>query len=347
MKLTARALAELLGAELRGEPSREISGAAALESAGPSELAFAADPVRIAKLSEVRAACVLVPWLAREAPLPPTTATLLFVDDPRLAFARALRALTDADAAPTPARDQRAAIAPTAVIDPSARIDAFAVIGAAAHVGPRAHVMAHAVVGDGARLGADCVLHPHVTVYPGVSLGQRVRVHAGAVLGADGYGFVRDGDAYLKLEQVGTLVIEDDVEIGAGCTLDRAALGETRIGRGTKLDNLVHVGHNVRVGKNCLLVAQVGIAGSTELGDEVVLGGQAGVGGHLKLASGVRVGAQGGVAKSLPAAGDYWGTPARPHATWLEMLGGLSRIPSLSAKLRGLAQRVQALETRD
>lgn len=344
MALTVRSLADRLGAEVRGDETRELFGAAALEQAGPRELSFAADEPRLQCLGAVRAGAVLVPAQAAAASLPQTLATLLFVDDPRLAFARALRLLAADAGPPAPGVDARAHVAASATVAASARVHAFAHIGERAQIGERVVLFPGVVLGDDAVLGDDCVLHPHVTVYARSRLGARVLVHAGAVIGSDGYGFVRDGAAYLKVEQLGVVVLEDDVEVGAGCTIDRAALGETRIGRGSKLDNLVHVGHNVRIGENCLLVAQVGIAGSTELGDEVVLGGQVGVGGHLKVASGVRVGGQGGVAKSLGSPGDYWGTPARPHGEWLRMLASLSRVSALGEKLRALAARVESLE---
>jgi UDP-3-O-[3-hydroxymyristoyl] glucosamine N-acyltransferase len=344
MSLSAQDLAQRIGADLRGDGERIVRAAGPLESAGMDELAFAIDERRIAALSQTRAGVVILPAEAQAHPLPATGATLLFASDPRLAFARALRILVAARPPPVAGIDPRACVAASARVSPSARVHAFAIVGEGASIGARTILHAGSVVGEGALVGADCTIHPNVTLYPGTRLGDRVCVHAGAVIGSDGFGFVRDGDAWLKVEQLGGVVLEDDVEVGAGCTIDRGALGDTHIGRGTKLDNLVHVGHNVRVGQSCLLVAQVGIAGSTTIGDEVTLGGQVGVGGHLKIASRVRVGGQGGVAKDLDSPGDYWGTPARPHTAWLKMLARLSRLGEVASKLRALGERVEKLE---
>jgi UDP-3-O-[3-hydroxymyristoyl] glucosamine N-acyltransferase len=341
MPLTVHEVAALARGEVRGDGSREIRGAATLEAAGPSDLAFAQSDAYLEKLATTAAGAVIVPRTA-EAGAHATRAALVLADEPQLAFARALTRLCHEE--PSPGVDARAFVAPSAEVDSTARVHALAVVGADARVGPRSVLHPHAVVGEGAVVGAACVLHPGAVLYPRCRLGDRVVVHANAVIGSDGYGYVWDGEGHFKIPQVGIAVLEDDVEVGAGCTIDRAALGETRIGRGTKVDNLVHVGHNVRVGKHCLLVAQVGIAGSTEIGNHVVLGGQVGVGGHLRIADGVRVGGQGGVAKSLLTPGDYWGTPAREHKTWLRTLGSLSRLTALWRSVRELTLRVESLE---
>jgi UDP-3-O-[3-hydroxymyristoyl] glucosamine N-acyltransferase len=342
MTLSARDLAELLGGELRGNGEHRLTGAAALEAAGPTDLAFAADPKHLWLLGRSGAGAVLVP---RDAPDLPEGRTLILVDHPQLAFARALRHLFPR--LPEPAGiDPRAWVSPSARIDPTARVHAFAWVGERVVVGARTVLHPGVTLGEDVVVGEDCTLYPGVTVYPRSRLGRRVILHAGAVIGSDGYGFVWDGQEHFKIEQRGVAVLEDDVEVGAGCTIDRGALGETRIGRGTKLDNLVHVGHNVRIGEHCLLVAQVGIAGSTELGKAVVLGGQVGVAGHVRLADGVRVGGQGGVTKSLEKPGDYWGTPAREHQSWLRALASLSRLPALWETIRKLERRVDALERR-
>jgi UDP-3-O-[3-hydroxymyristoyl] glucosamine N-acyltransferase len=341
MALTVRQVADLVGAEVRGDGSREVRGVSPLDSAGPGDLAFAGEE-RLGTLANSEAAAVIVPRRSADR-LGPSRAVLLLAEDPRLAFARALKLFVRGPR-PAPGIDPRAHVGPGAEVDPSAHVGPFAFVGERARVGPRAVIHAGAWLGDEAELGEDSVLFPGVVVYPRSRIERRVVVHAGAVIGSDGYGYVWDGQRHVKVDQVGIAVVEDDVEIGAGCTIDRGALGETRIGRGSKLDNLVHVGHNVRVGEHCLLVAQVGVAGSTRLGNHVVLGGQVGVGGHLHLADGVRVGGQAGVAKSLEAPGDYWGTPAREHRTWLRMLAALSRLPRLLETVRDLEARLAVLE---
>jgi UDP-3-O-[3-hydroxymyristoyl] glucosamine N-acyltransferase len=341
MRLTVRQVADLVGGELRGDGDREIRGAATLESAGCADIAYACDERYLARLAESEAGAVIVPRAAVARSFP-SAAALVFADHPQLAFARVLQAL---ERAPLAAGiDAGAFVSESAEVHPTARVHPFAYVGDGARVGPRTVVHPHVYIGSEVTVGADTVLYPRVTLYPRSRIGDRVILHAGAVVGCDGYGFVWDGERHFKIAQLGVAVIEDDVEVGSGCTIDRAALGETRIGRGTKLDNLVHVGHNVRIGQHCLLVAQVGVAGSTQIGDHVVLGGQVGVGGHLRIADGVRVGGQGGVAKSLTRAGDYWGTPAREHQSWLRALASLSRVPDLWRKVQELTRRVDSLE---
>jgi UDP-3-O-[3-hydroxymyristoyl] glucosamine N-acyltransferase len=217
------------------------------------------------------------------------------------------------------------AIADTAIVSN------YAVLGEAVSIGEHSVVAAGCVVGAHAVIGADCLIHPHVTIYPGVVIGNHVVVHAGAVLGADGFGYVRDEStgAYVQFPQQGSLVIEDDVEIGANTTIDRGALDETRIGRGTKLDNLVHVGHNVRIGKNVAIAAQTGISGSSSVGDGAVIAGQVGIGDHAEVGEGVILGGRAGVLnnKKLHGAGKlFWGTPARPVREYLKELAALGRL---------------------
>ena len=224
-----------------------------------------------------------------------------------------------------------AALAPGVQIDPSVSIGAHASIEEGASVGAETVIGSGAVVGAGVRIGSNCHIYPRVVIYPGVTLGDRVVVHAGAVLGADGFGYVRDQTSgeYTQFPQQGTLVIEDDVEIGANTTIDRGALEETRIGRGTKLDNLIHIGHNCSIGRNVVIAAQTGISGSSAVGDGAILGGQVGMGDHAMVGPGVILGGQAGILPKKKLLGPgivFWGTPAKPVRQYLKELAMLARL---------------------
>ena len=222
-------------------------------------------------------------------------------------------------------------------IDGSAHVGALAVIGAGAELGPRVVVEPLAVVGRGCRIGSDSVIHSHAVLYDGTIVGERCIVHAGAILGSDGFGFATHGGVHVKVPQVGRVVLEDDVEIGSNTTIDRAMLDETRVGAGSKIDNLVQLGHNVRLGKGCLIVAQVGISGSTVLGDHVVIAGQSGTSGHLEIGDRARVAAKSAVFKDVAAGDQVAGIPAIPAAKW-------RRQQVLASRLEEMQRRVAALE---
>jgi UDP-3-O-[3-hydroxymyristoyl] glucosamine N-acyltransferase len=219
----------------------------------------------------------------------------------------------------------------------------FAVIEAGAVLGDRVRIGPHSVVGAGSKLGVDTLLHPHVTLYPGTVLGERCIVHSGARLGSDGFGYAWTGTEHRKVPQVGGCRLGDDVEIGANTTIDRGSIGDTRVGQGTKIDNLVQLGHNVRVGERAILISQVGIAGSTTVGDGAVLGGQVGVGGHLEIGAGARVGAQAGVTGDVPAGETVSGYPARPHRLALRAQAVTLRLPEILRRLRRL-ERAHGIE---
>jgi UDP-3-O-[3-hydroxymyristoyl] glucosamine N-acyltransferase len=233
----------------------------------------------------------------------------------------------------------------TAVVDPSAQLDAdvcveaFAVIGRGAKVGAGCWIGSHTVIGDGVEVGARTRLYPHVTLYPGARLGARVAIHAGTRIGSDGFGYVFANGVHQKVPHVGGCIIGNDVEIGANCTIDRGSIDQTVIGDGTKIDNLVHVAHNVRIGRLCLLAAQVGIAGSVRIEDGVVLGGQVGVSGHLTIGSRATLAAQAGVISDVPA-GELWsGYPARPHKQSLRGSAALAKLPDLLKRINALLAR--------
>jgi UDP-3-O-[3-hydroxymyristoyl] glucosamine N-acyltransferase len=223
-------------------------------------------------------------------------------------------------------------------------IGPFAVIEEGAKVGDRSLILAGTYVGKDASIGEDCLIYPHVTIREEVEVGDRVIIHCGVVLGADGYGFVSDGDVHRKVPQVGNVVIESDVEIGANSTIDRATNGTTRVGRGTKMDNLVMIGHNVVIGENCLIVAQVGIGGSARIGANVTVGGQVGIVGHIKVGDGVVIGAQAGVIGDVPANTTVSGYPAREHGQARKVYACTQKLPDLLKTVAELSERVAKLE---
>lgn len=326
-------LAAYLGAELRhADPNTsmmDVTGVAAPSLADAAQIVFAESEPAFQVAIASRAAAVLVtPQIAgdctRTAGKP-----LLVVAQPKLAFARAARLLRPAV--------RRSGVDPGVLVASSATLaeDVFvgpcAVIEANAAIGARTRIDAGVIIGAGVRIGSDCHLYPRVVLYPGTELGDRVIVHAGAVLGSDGFGYVRDNTTgeYTQFPQQGRLVIEDDVEIGANTTIDRGALEETRIGRGTKLDNLVHVGHNVTIGRNVVIAAQTGVSGSSTIGDGAIIGGQVGIADHVEIGPGAILGAQAGIPSGKRIHGPgvvFWGTPARPIKDYLKELATLARL---------------------
>jgi len=338
-RLTLEEIAHALGVALEGDPDLAVTGVAPLETARADQISFLIHSKYASLARTTRAGALLVP---RDAKL---SGPLLRADDPKAALIGLLR-LFYPEPTPPGGIHPSAQLAASARVFRTATVGALAVIGSNAIIGERTWVFPLVYVGEGAEIGADCVLYPHVVVCDGVKLGSRVIVHPGAVLGADGFGYVFDGRRHRKIPQVGTVVIEDDVEIGANVTVDRATVGETLIRRGTKIDNLVQVGHNVEIGEDAILVAQVGISGSSRVGARAILAGQVGVADHVTLADGVTVGAQSGVASDLLEAGLYLGTPARPAPETRRIYGALPRLPGLLRRMRALEQRVEELEGR-
>ena len=330
--LTLTQLAAALGARPTNcGPEVEVTHVAHPARANADSLVFAEDAAALAAALRSDAGAVVVgESLAFAVGHPPVSSKpLLWHSQPRLAFARAAQLLRAAEA--SPGVHPSAVIAATAVLRERVAVAACAVIGDHATIGAGTTISSGAVIGCGVSIGTGCRIHPRVVIYPGVTLGDRVVVHAGAVLGADGFGYVRDAATgeYLQFPQQGTLVIEDEVEIGANSTIDRGALEETRIGRGSKIDNLVHIAHNVTVGRNVAIASQTGISGSTRIGDGAVFGGQVGIGDHAEVGAGVILGGQAGVLphKSLQGAGKlFWGTPAKPVKEHLRELATLTRL---------------------
>lgn len=334
--LTAGEVASRVGARVVGDAARSLTGVAPIEAAETVHLAFLANPKYAGHLATTRAGAVIV----APAHLPADLAgrTFLVADDPYLAFALALGIFH-------PPRRAAPGVHPTAWVEQSAVLGDGVTVGSQAVVGARCRVGAGAWLVSGVHLGEDVevgegtTLHPHVAVYDGCRIGSRVIVHAGTVIGSDGFGFARTPKGAVKVPQVGRVVVEDDVEIGANCAIDRATLGETRIGRGVKIDNLVQIAHNVQVGPGSVIVAQAGVSGSTKIGRGVTIAGQAGIVGHVEIGDGAVVTAKTGVSNNVPAGQVVSGSPHRPHAEW-------RRIVAVTADLPGLRRRVKALERR-
>ncbi len=332
-------LAERLGGRVVGDPERRVTGVASLERAEPGDLAFLTSRRFRRDAARSRAGALLVPPDAEE--LAARGRSLLVVDDPELARNRVLE-LFDPSPGLVPGVHPSAAVDPEALVSAAAEVGPFAVIGAGSVVAAGARVGAHAVVGRDCQVGEGSVLHPHVVLYDRTRLGRRVVVHSGTVLGADGFGYTSRADGHHKVPQVGALWVEDDVEIGAVSALDRATLGATRVGAGTKIDNLVQVGHNVEIGRGALLCGQSGIAGSARLGDGVVLAGQAGVGDHIDLGDRVQVGAASAAVRPVAAGTVVSATvPAMEIGRWRRLLSLLGRLDEIYRRLRDLEERVE------
>jgi UDP-3-O-[3-hydroxymyristoyl] glucosamine N-acyltransferase len=331
-------LAELVGGTVVGDPDRVVSGVATLEDAGPGDLAFWTHPRYRDAVRTTRAGAILVRCGSGVH-----GRFLLEVGEPYLALARILE-LFHPPAPAQPGISPVASVAPGAVLGSDVAIGAFAVIEPGARLGDRVSIGPGSVVGQGAEVGDESVLMARVVLYPGTSVGRRCRIHAGAVLGADGFGFATSAGVHHKVPQLGRVVIEDDVEIGANTAIDRGTLGETRIGRGTKIDDLVMVAHGVRIGAACLLAAQAGIAGSTRVGAGVTFAGQAGAAGHLHIGDGAIVAAKSAVFDDVAPRAFVAGIPAIDHVRWKRTQALVRRLDELRRELRELGRRLDALE---
>jgi UDP-3-O-[3-hydroxymyristoyl] glucosamine N-acyltransferase len=315
-------MARLLGAVLEGDATREIRGVAGLENAGPHELTYAEGERAMEKAARCRAGCILV-----MAGVSIPGQTTLAVAHPKFAFVRAAEILR-------PASPPKAGIHPTAIVASDAQLASSVEVGphvvieSGATVGRGTRLGAGTFLGEGATIGTHCVLYPRVTLYPGARVGNRVIIHAGAVIGSDGFGYVSAEGRYHKFPQLGQVVIEDDVEIGSNSTVDRGSLDTTVIGAGTKIDNLVQIAHNVKIGRHSVIAAQTGISGSSIVGDSVVMGGQVGIGDHARIEDAAVLGGGAGIlpGKVVRKGSIVWGRPARPLAEFKRMYALLSRL---------------------
>lgn len=335
-----RELAERLGCECQGDGGVEVRRMAGIEHAGPGDLTFVANRKYLAKLASTRASAVIV---SSEVT---TTLPRLISKNPYLTYAQAA-ALLHPEARPAAGVHETASVDPSALLGEGVHVGAYAVIGSRARVGPRSIIHAHVVLYPEVVVGADCLIHSSVQIRERCRLGDRVIVQNGAVIGGDGFGFAKDEQGrYHKIPQVGTVVIEDDVEIGALTAIDRAAMAETRIGRGSKLDNLVQVGHSVTIGSDCVVAGQVGIAGSAQIGNRVTLAGQVGVVGHLRIGDGAIVTAQSGIPGDLEPGAVVSGSPAFKNREWLKATAVFAKLPELQRRVRELERRIEELRAR-
>lgn len=337
---TAQQIAEFLGGTLKGDAEQQIHTVGSLERAGDGALAYAEGPF-LERVPDATASCVLVP--SGDFP----GRTVVVVDEPRLAFARATRWLM-------PVQTPQAGVHPSAIVHtdadvaPDASVGAWTYIEAGARVGSGSAIYPGGYVGRDCQIGAGCILYPRVVLYPGVRLGDRVIIHAGTVLGADGFGFVPDGARYEKVPQVGTVIIGSDVDIGSNTCVDRGALDDTVISDGAKIDNLCQIAHNVRVGSHAIISSQSGVAGSSEIGSQATIGGQVGVADHCRIGDRAILGAHTGIPskKRIPDDAVYWGSPARPLKEGKLLQAYFSRLPKMSDEIKQLRAEVERLKAK-
>ena len=334
MTFTTAEIAKHLDGEVVGDAAATLKGFAPADHAKPGDLTFAENEDYFARAEQSAATAIIADERFKSA-----KKILIRVPNARVAFGKAMALFF-------PERTWAAGIHPTAVIAASAKVDATAhigphcVVGERVKIGARAVLQAGDVVGDDCKLADDVNLFPNVTVYPHTEIGRRVRIHAGTVVGSDGFGYVQDGGVHLKVPQIGNVIIGDDVEIGANVTIDRGALGPTVIGKGTKIDNLVQIAHNVEIGEGTLIIAQVGISGSTKLGKYVVLAGQVGLAGHLKIGDHAIVAAKSGVMHDIPDGGKWLGIPAQPDKQTKRQMIAVQRLPELLRRVAELEKKL-------
>ncbi len=333
MPYTADEIAARLQGEVIGDGSIVLNGFAPADHAGPGDLTFAENADFFARAEQSAASAIIV-----DGSFTTSRKALIRVKHARIAFAKVLalffpEPLYPAGIHPT------AVIAASAQVDPTAHVGPCCVVGDKTRIGPRSVLQGGNHIGPNCRLGEEVNLFPNVTLYARTEIGNRVRIHSGAVIGSDGYGYVRDADIHRKVPQIGNVIVGDDVEIGANVTIDRGALGSTIIGMGTKIDNLVQIGHNAVIGEHCLLVSQVGVAGSTKVGNYVVLAGQVGIAGHLKIGNEATIAAQAGVMTDVPDGETWLGTPARPDRQAKRQMIAMQHLPDLLRRIAALERK--------
>jgi UDP-3-O-[3-hydroxymyristoyl] glucosamine N-acyltransferase len=336
---TAAALGRHFEAAVIGNADAEIHTLAALNEAGSGALSFYSSRKYREALDQIKNAVL---FTRSELVRPELPLTYLVVENPQVAFAEVARVYA-ARSAPR-GISPLATVSPSAELAPDVSVGPFAVIEENAIIGPGTAIMAYAYVGAGVIIGRDCWIYPRVTLLERVRLGDRVKIFPGSVLGSEGFGFIREGVEFSEMPQIGMVIVEDNVRIGANCTIDRGTLGETRIGEGTKLDDQVHLGHNVQVGRHCCLCAQVGIGGSSVLEDEVMLGGQVGIGDHVRVGARARMGGQSGSGNNVVGGQDYFGTPPLPvkQSIRADILKG--ELPNFAKRVRRLENAVTSLQ---
>jgi UDP-3-O-[3-hydroxymyristoyl] glucosamine N-acyltransferase len=335
---TAAQLAQELQGEVLGDGSIPLTGFAPAVAAKAGDLTFAENETFFARAEQSAASAILV-----DGPFTSARNVLIRVPNARIAFARVVPLFFPEKTFPAGVHPT-AILAPSAQIDPTCHVGPFCHIGDNVQIGPRAVLQGGNHVGDNSVIGADTRLFPGVILYPLTQIGERVRIHAGSILGADGFGYVFDAGIHRKVPQVGQVIIHDDVEIGANVTIDRGALGPTVIGRGTKIDNLVMIAHNVTIGEHCLIIAQVGVAGSTHIGHHTTLAGQVGIAGHLEIGDKVVVAAQSGVMHHIPNGGKWLGAPAQPDHQAKRQIIALQQLPALIRRVHELEKKIAEMK---
>lgn len=345
MKILIKDIAKLIDGEIKGDSAKIICGAAPFENAKPDEITFAGNAKLLKKIDQTHAGVVIVPKEFQGS-----KKNLILVKNPNVAFTKILKIFFPPTNPDYFIKKKNKGISPDARISDDFKcghdslIGTFVVIGKNVTLGDRVILHPGVVIGDDVKLGDDVKIYPNVTIYSGCRIGDRTIIHAGSVIGSDGFGFAPDGIRYHKIIHTGIVRIENDVEIGANNTIDRATFGETVIKEGVKTDNLVHIAHNVVIGENSVVVAQVGISGSTTIGKNAILAGQAGLAGHLKIGDNVIIGPRAGIAKSLPDGSIVSGTPEMPHKLWLKVQNILPKLPELKKTLKNLEKRLNQID---
>jgi len=334
MPFTVLEIANLLRGEIAGDPAIVLSGFAPADRAQSGDLTFAENENYFARAEQSAAAAIIV-----DGHFKSVHKTVIRVANARVAFAKVLP-LFFPDPVFAPGIHPTAIIARTAKVDPTAHIGPFCVLGEHVQIGPRTVLQGSDFVAADCHLGQDVNLFPNVTLYARTEIENRVRIHSGSVIGADGFGYVPDAGVHLKVAQIGNVILREDVEIGANVTIDRGALGPTIIGKGSKIDNLVQIAHNVTIGEHCLVVSQAGIAGSTKLGNYVVIAGQVGLAGHLKIGHRVSIAAQSGVMHNIPDGEKWFGYPAQPDRQTKRQIIALQQLPDLLKRVSELEKRL-------
>ncbi len=342
MSLTIQQIADIVSGQIAsGDARQPIHGVASLAEAQETDLSFFGNSKYLPELKTTRAGAILVP---PDLPIS-FSGTAIAVENPSLAFSQVMSHFLPESPFWTPGVHPAAVVSPQATIDPSASIQPFAVIEPGATIGPGTVIGAHSYVGHGSTLGRDCHIHPHVTIRERAQIGDRVIIHSGTVIGSDGYGYEKVDGRHQKISQIGIVQLDNDVEIGANTTIDRARFGRTWIGEGTKIDNLVQIAHNVVIGKHSLIIAQAGISGSTQIGNSVIIAGGAGIVGHIKIGDQAIITAKAGISKNVPPGTKWMGYYAEPAKEMAEKLAYVSRLPKLFARVKALETLSQPTET--
>jgi len=339
MNFTVKEIAKLIDGEIVGDPNILISGVSGIKEAQEGDITFLANPKYNSFLETTKASCVVV-----DKNTSSNTKTIIRVDNPSIAFSKVVNFLNKIDTYHPKGIHPTAVISDKAKIEKNVSIGAYTIIEDNAYIGENTIIYPNCYIGHSVKIGKDCLIYPSVVIRENVIIKDRVIIHSGTVIGSDGFGYVLVEGVNQKIPQVGTVLIEDDVEIGANVTIDRARFDKTIIGKGTKIDNLVQIAHNVKIGKNCIIVSQVGISGSTTLGDNVILAGQVGLVGHINIGDNSIVMAQSGVTKDLPKNSKVFGSPARDHNEAKRIIALMDRLPIIYKRLKELEKEIEEIK---